>query len=55
MGNWKILLTDGLEENGQEILRAAAQTDDRAGISAEELLQVVGEYDALIVLSLIHI
>ena len=49
MGNWKILLTDGLEENGQEILRAAAQTDDRAGISAEELLQVVGEYDALIV------
>jgi len=49
MGNWKILLTDGLEENGQEILRVAAQTDDRAGISAEELLQVVGEYDALIV------
>jgi D-3-phosphoglycerate dehydrogenase len=43
------LLTDGLEENGQEILRAAAQTDDRAGITAEELLQVVGEYDALIV------
>ncbi len=49
MGNWRILLTDGLEENGQEILRAAAQTDDRAGITAEELLQVVGEYDALIV------
>ncbi len=49
MSNWKILLTDGLEENGQEILRAKAQTDDRAGISAEELLQVVGEYDALIV------
>lgn len=49
MSNWKILLTDGLEENGQEILRSVAQTDDRAGISADELLQVVGEYDALIV------
>lgn len=49
MSDWKILLTDGLEENGQEILRAKAQTDNRSGISAEELLQVVGEYDALIV------
>jgi len=49
MSAWKILLTDGLEENGQAILRAAAETVDRAGISAEELLQVVGEYDALIV------
>ena len=47
--SWKILLTDGLGENGQALLRAAAQTDDRPDISAEELLKVVGEYDALIV------
>jgi D-3-phosphoglycerate dehydrogenase len=47
--SWKILLTDGLEENGKAILRAAATLDDRSGITPEELLQVIGEYDALIV------
>jgi len=49
MGNWKILLTDGLEENGKEILRASAEVVDQSGISADDLLKVVGEYDALIV------
>jgi D-3-phosphoglycerate dehydrogenase len=49
MSAWKILLTDGLEEKGQAILRESAQVDDRAGISADELLQVVSEYNALIV------
>jgi len=46
---YKILLTDGLEENGQVVLRANAQVDNRPTITADELLQVVGEYDALIV------
>ncbi|MFQ5616029.1 MAG: hydroxyacid dehydrogenase [Anaerolineales bacterium] len=49
MSNWKILLTDGLNENGQATLREAAQVDDRSGISAEDLLASVGEYDAIIV------
>jgi D-3-phosphoglycerate dehydrogenase len=49
MSTWKILLTDGLEENGQSILRKSAEVVDRVGISAEELLQVVGGYDAIIV------
>lgn len=49
MSAWKILLTDGLEENGKEILRAAAEMHDRPGISADELLQIAGEYDAIIV------
>ncbi|WP_054522635.1 hydroxyacid dehydrogenase [Thermanaerothrix daxensis] len=49
MPEWKILLTDGLEQNGQEILRVAAQVDNRAGISADDLLKVVADYDALIV------
>lgn len=49
MATWKILLTDGLEENGQAILRDHAEVADRAGISPEELLQVIGNYDALIV------
>ena len=46
---WKILLTDGLEENGQAIMRASAQVDNRNNITPEELLTVIGEYDALVV------
>jgi len=49
MTAWKILLTDGLEENGQTILRQSADVVDQGGISADALLQVIGEYDALIV------
>lgn len=49
MAAWKILLTDGLEDQGQAIMRAVAQVDNREGIPPDELLRVVGEYDALIV------
>jgi len=49
MAAWKVLLTDGLEENGQAILREGGELSNRSGISADELLQVIGEYDALIV------
>jgi len=49
MPQWKILLTDGLEANGQEILSAAAQVDNRSGISAQELLKCAAGYDAMIV------
>ena len=49
MSAWKILLTDGLEENGKAILRKSAEVVENPTISADELLKVVGEYDALIV------
>jgi len=49
MTEWKILLTDGLNECGQAILSASAHVDDRLDISAEELPKVIGEYDALVV------
>ena len=49
MAAWKILLTDGLEEKGQEILRKSAEVVNNPTISADELLKVVGEYDAIIV------
>lgn len=49
MAAWKVLLTDGLEENGRAILRQSAEVVDRTGISADELLTVIGDYDALIV------
>jgi D-3-phosphoglycerate dehydrogenase len=46
---WKILLTDGLNENGQAILRAVAEVDDREDITADDLIKVAGEYDSMIV------
>jgi len=49
MPAWKVLLTDGLEENGKAILRKSAEVVENPTITADELLQVVGEYDALIV------
>lgn len=49
MSAWKILLTDGLEENGKEILRKSAEVVENPTITADELLNVVSEYDALIV------
>jgi D-3-phosphoglycerate dehydrogenase / 2-oxoglutarate reductase len=51
MPEYKILITDGLKEVGQAQLRAAAQVDDRSGISHDELLKVIDQYDALIVRS----
>ena len=49
MKKYKILITDGLDETGQSILRESAIVDDKTGISADDLLNVVSEYEALIV------
>ncbi|HSO13963.1 MAG TPA: hydroxyacid dehydrogenase [Anaerolineales bacterium] len=49
MTNYKILITDGLDETGQSILRSLAEVDDKGGISADDLLKAIPEYDALIV------
>jgi D-3-phosphoglycerate dehydrogenase / 2-oxoglutarate reductase len=49
MPEWNILVTDGLDESGQAILKANARVEDRSGIDAEELLELIGDYDALIV------
>ncbi len=49
MSDWKIIVADGLDGRGLEILSKAAQVDERAGISPEELIKVISEYDALIV------
>jgi D-3-phosphoglycerate dehydrogenase len=51
MPSYNILIADGLEENGQAILHSAAQVDDRTGIPSEQLLNVIENYDALIVRS----
>jgi D-3-phosphoglycerate dehydrogenase len=49
MPELRILITDGLEETGQSVLRAAGHVEDRDGISPAGLLTVVGDYDALII------
>jgi D-3-phosphoglycerate dehydrogenase len=49
MPSWKILIADGLNESGQSLLRLAAHVNDFTGISADELLRQIGDYDALVV------
>jgi D-3-phosphoglycerate dehydrogenase len=49
MPNHKILISDGLDARGQSILRAAAEVDHRTSTTAEELLGLITNYDALIV------
>jgi len=49
MATWKVLITDGLSDKGIGILKSAAEVDNKPDISAEDLLKVVGEYDALVV------
>lgn len=51
MPDWKILITDGLEESGLSILRLEAQVDQLQEISAEDLAEQIEDYDALIVRS----
>jgi D-3-phosphoglycerate dehydrogenase / 2-oxoglutarate reductase len=49
MTTYKILITDGLDATGQSILRESVAVDDKSGISADDLLKIIPEYDALIV------
>jgi len=49
MSDWKILVSDGLSEGGLAILKAAAQVDDKPGITADELLATAADYDAFVV------
>jgi D-3-phosphoglycerate dehydrogenase / 2-oxoglutarate reductase len=49
MTTWKVLITDGLSDKGIAILTSAAQVDNKPDISADDLLKVAGEYNALVV------
>ncbi len=51
MSEYNVLNVDGLDETGQAILRSSTDLDDRTGISPEELLQIIENYDAMIVRS----
>jgi D-3-phosphoglycerate dehydrogenase len=45
----KILITDGLDESGQAILRGFAEVDDRNGISMDDLISVLPSFDAIVI------
>ncbi|HLO32645.1 MAG TPA: hydroxyacid dehydrogenase [Anaerolineales bacterium] len=49
MPNYNILITDGLDERGQSILRASANVDYHEKVAADDLLKIIAEYEALIV------
>lgn len=49
MSEWRVLVTDGLNETGISMLSREASVDDRKGISAEDLLKEIGNYDGIIV------
>lgn len=47
--SWKVLITDGMEKEGKAIIESRGIAEDKKGITAEELLDIVSEYDALVV------
>jgi D-3-phosphoglycerate dehydrogenase len=47
----RILVSDGLEEVGLAILRRVGQVDVKKGLAPQELLGIIGVYDALVVRS----
>lgn len=47
----KVIISERIAEEGLEILRAELDVDFRDGISREELLSIIDQYDALIVRS----
>jgi D-3-phosphoglycerate dehydrogenase len=49
MSPWNILVTDGLDHNGLNILRQSGSRVDLQEVSPDELLTVAPRYDALIV------
>jgi len=48
---WKVMISDGLQEAGIEILGKEANIENSKNISVEELIKEIPDYDALIVRS----
>ena len=47
----KVLVTESIAEEGMDVLRDCAEVDIRLGLKPEELLALIGDYDALVVRS----
>lgn len=51
----KILIAERISDKGTEYLKQRAEVDTILGISSEELKRIIGQYDALIVRSTVHV
>lgn len=51
MGTFKIFVSDGLSDDGLGLLRSAGEVTSNSKITPEELIQVLPDYDALVVRS----
>ena len=47
----KVLVSDSLAQDGLDILKASLDVDVNTGLSEDELVSIIGEYDALVVRS----
>ena len=47
----KVLVSDPVSEEGIDMLRPHAQVDIKTGLTTEELISIIGDYDALVVRS----
>ncbi|MDD5037724.1 MAG: phosphoglycerate dehydrogenase [Dehalococcoidales bacterium] len=47
----KVLVSDPIDKDGIDILRSNTQVDVRTGLKPEELISIIGDYDALVVRS----
>ena len=47
----RVLVTDPIAEDGLDILRERVPVDVKTGLSEDELVAVIGDYDALVVRS----
>jgi len=49
--SWKILVADGIAGEGIDVLSSEAEVDVKRGLTRRELVEVIGDYDALVVRS----
>ena len=47
----KVLVSDPIDQTGIDILSQVAQVDVRTGLPPEQLKQIIGEYDGLMIRS----
>ena len=47
----KVLVSDPIDQAGIDLLGQVAQVDQRTGLSEEELIGIIGEYDGLMIRS----
>ena len=48
---YKVLVSDPVSEKGIQLLGSTAQVDVKLNLSSQEIIEIIGEYDALLVRS----